>query len=155
MLLNTSYQVMSNKAGADSMLINTRSIDKIGQAIQASSLRQEVISNNIANAEVPNFKRSEVRFEQLLQQELHTYKSTFVGYRTDPRHFVIGGTQRNGMPQPEVVTDHSTAMNNNGNNVDLDYEMALLAKNQLYYNTLIQQLNGKFNKFRTVINSKG
>lgn len=146
---------MSIKAGVVSMLINTHSIDKIGQAIMASSLRQEVISNNIANAEVPNFKRSEVRFEQFFQQELQAYKSTFIGHRTHPKHLEIGGPAKHHIPQPEVVTDHSTTMNNNRNNVDLDYEMALLAKNQLYYNTLIQQLNGKFNKFRTVINSKG
>jgi flagellar basal-body rod protein FlgB len=46
-------------------------------------------------------------------------------------------------------------MNNNNNNVDIDSEMSLLAKNQLYYNTLIQRMNGKFNSIRTAIDGRG
>ena len=37
------------------------------------------------------------------------------------------------------------------NNVDMDYEMSLMAKNQLKYNTMIQQMNSEFKKMRTVI----
>lgn len=135
------------------MLLNTGSMDRIGRALDASQLRQNVIANNIANVDTPRFKRSEVRFEQLLQQELNSYKSSFVGYRTDPRHFAIGRSDRNAV-QPEVVTDRKSSMNNNENNVDIDYEMALMAKNQLYYNTLIQQLNHEIRMTRTAIDGR-
>mgnify|MGYP000879138168 CR=1 FL=1 len=137
------------------MILNTGSMDHIGRALGASALRQNVIANNIANVETPKFKRSEVRFEELLKQELNAYKSTFVGYRTDPRHLPIGGASGRGQVRPEIVTDHTTSMNNNENNVDIDYEMAQMAKNQIYYSTLIQNLNGQIQKLRTVINGKG
>lgn len=137
------------------MLINTSSIDLIGRALDASALRQEVIANNVANSDVPGFKRSYVRFEDVLRQQLQSGRSPFVGIRTDPRHLHIGGPSGNEWPRPEVVQDQTTAMSHNGNNVDLDYEMALMAKNQLYYNTLIQMVNGKISKIRTAIDGRG
>jgi flagellar basal-body rod protein FlgB len=37
-----------------------RSVDLLQRNMAVSTLRREVIANNIANAETPNFKRSEV-----------------------------------------------------------------------------------------------
>lgn len=39
----------------------------------------------------------------------------------------------------------------NGNNVDIDKEMAELAENQIYYNGLVDRINGKFGSLQTVI----
>jgi len=136
------------------MLINASSIDLIGRALEASALRQEVIANNIANADVPGFKRSYVRFEDLLRGYLEDSRTSFVGVRTDPRHLYIGKPPSALSVRPRVVRDETTSMNHNGNNVDLDYEMSLMAKNQIYYNTLVQMLNGKFEKIRTVIDRR-
>ncbi len=33
----------------------------------------------------------------------------------------------------------------------MDYEMAQLAQNQLWYNALTERINGRFNSLRTVI----
>lgn len=136
------------------MLINTSSIDLIGRALEASNLRQEVIANNIANSDVPGFKRSYVRFEDLLRQHFSESSSSFTGIRTDPRHLHIGKAGSASSVRPVVVQDTVTSMNNNDNNVDLDYEMSLLAKNQIYYNTLVQMVNGKFSKIRTAIDRR-
>ncbi len=38
-----------------------------------------------------------------------------------------------------------------GNNVDIDSEMSLLAKNSIRYNVLVQTLNNEFKKIRSVI----
>ena len=40
--------------------------------------------------------------------------------------------------QPEAVVQNNTTLRNDGNNVDIDVEMALLAKNTILYNTLAQ-----------------
>lgn len=137
------------------MLSNNQSVDRISRALDASILRQNVITNNIANIDTPHFKRSEVRFEQYLRQELQSTKSTFVGNRTDPRHLFIGGSL-NGEPiNASITVDQKTSMNNNYNNVDIDHEMSLMAKNQLYYNTLIQRMNGKFSSIKTAIDGRG
>jgi len=62
------------------------------------------------------------------------------------------GTQQSA--QPRIVTDETSAINNNKNNVDIDYEMALMAKNQLYYNALIQQVNYDIKHLRTAIGGR-
>jgi flagellar basal-body rod protein FlgB len=137
------------------MLSNNQTVDRISRALDASILRQNVISNNIANVDTPHYKRSEVRFEQYLQQELQTTNSSFVGNRTDARHIRIGGSTSEQPIRAQITVDQKTSINNNFNNVDIDSEMSLMAKNQLYYNTLIQQMNYEFKMTRTAIDGKG
>ena len=42
-------------------------------------------------------------------------------------------------------------MKMDGNNVDIDYENVELAKNTLYYNTLVEKLNSEFSMLRLAI----
>lgn len=120
-------------------------------ALYAAEARQRVISHNIANAETPNFKRSELLFEELIAQQLGNGKEKIKGNRTHEKHIAIGkGTL--GLPMAQLVSDTSTAMNpTTNNNVDMEAEMSLLAKNQLNYNLYIQQLNHDFSMMRIAI----
>ena len=45
-------------------------IDILQKAVGAATLRQKVISDNIANVNTPQFKKSEVQFEELLAKEM-------------------------------------------------------------------------------------
>lgn len=120
-------------------------------ALSTAEARQRVISNNIANAETPNYKRSELVFEDLIAQQLGKENEKIQGKRTHEKHISIGKGNL-GLPTAQLVTDNSTAMNNTTqNNVDLDAEMALLAKNQLNYNLYVQQLNHDFTMMRIAI----
>ncbi|MNJ56026.1 Flagellar basal body rod protein FlgB [compost metagenome] len=120
-------------------LLNGVGFNRLENAIQAASTRQQVIADNIANVDTPYFKRSNVSFETLLQNELNGGMPALRGYRTDSRHFVIGGSRN--VPEPKITVDDRTAMNNNLNNVDIDSEMSLLAENKLRYDSYIEQLN--------------
>ncbi|MNG12713.1 Flagellar basal body rod protein FlgB [compost metagenome] len=133
-------------------LIDKPSWKLMERSLDTSTLRQKVVANNIANVDTPNFKRSDVAFEELLQGRMNASTPSIDGFRTDPRHFVIGKSTQ--LPNTEIKTDNSTAINNNLNNVDIDYEMSLMAKNQLKYNTMIQQMNSDFKKMRTVIEGR-
>ena len=127
---------------------DTPSLGLMERTLDASTFRQKVMSNNVANVDTPYFKRSDVQFEELLGKEL--IKNNLQGRRTDPRHIPIG------LPaspvSPKVITDETTLMNNNLNNVDIDYEMALLAKNQLRYNVIVGQVNSDLKHYRTALN---
>lgn len=121
-------------------------------ALSASSTRQKTITNNIANADTPNYKAKKTIFTHELNRALDNQRLR--AYRTDERHLAF----KNERPNDEiarVVTRTDTQMNNNGNNVDVDVEMADLAKNQIYYNALIDRLNGRFNSIRTVLGRGG
>lgn len=132
-------------------LFNNLTFNVLERSLGAAALRQKVISNNIANVDTPQFKRSDVQFEDMLRKELQQSSMTFSGYRTDSRHLQIGGSTSSGIVQPMIVTDDHSAMNNNNNNVDIDAEMASMAKNQLAYSVLIQQMNHELKQLRIAI----
>lgn len=122
-------------------------------ALQAAEMRQRVISNNVANGDTPHFKRSEVLFEELLEQSMGNKQGQLVGKRTNQKHIPIGLSSTN-VPIPKVIADETTSMNNNENNVDIDREMSLLAKNQLSYNFYVQQINHDVKMMRTAIEGR-
>lgn len=129
-------------------LLNTPSINLMERTLDASSLRQKVLSNNIANIDTVNFKRSDVSFADTLQDVLQGNK--LQGRTTNERHIPIGTTDVADV-QPQVVTDNSTSLRNDGNNVDIDAEMSNLASNQILYDAVTQQLNMTFGIMRYAI----
>ena len=60
---------------------------------------------------------------------------------------MIGGAKAS------IQEDDTTTMRVDNNNVDIDIEMASLAKNQLYYNAMATELGGYVNKLKNVITS--
>jgi flagellar basal-body rod protein FlgB len=128
--------------------INKPSFQLLEKSLDAATMRQKTITNNIANVDTPYFKRSEVSFESLLQQQMGTLPA-LQGYRTDARHFTFGSSLQ--QISPQITVDEASIMNNNLNNVDMDTEMSQMAKNQLAYNTEIQQVNHEFKMLRSAI----
>ena len=109
-----------------------------------SSVKQKVISHNIANVDTPNYKAKEVQFKSEFQRALQSLEA----HRTHPKHFEFKRSTSNRF---SIVQRNGVEYNHNGNSVDIDKEMSELAANQIYYNALIERLNGKFNTLRNVI----
>jgi len=133
-------------------LLNDISFQRLQGALDASNVRQRTIADNIANADTPYFKRSDVAFEEMLQEQMNGEMPVLKGKVTDSRHFVIGPSSS--IPTPVVNMDQSTSMNNNQNNVDVDKEMSLLAENQLRYNAYIQQVNEQIKMMRVGVEGR-
>ena len=132
-------------------LVNTSTIDIGSRAMAAAALWHEVLSNNIANVNTPYFKRSHVRFEDLLKQELGLGNDPLMKVvRTHDRHFPI---PFHGKARAVIEQDDRTNMRLDGNNVDIDVEMAEVSKNQLYYSAVATALGGHISKLKSVINS--
>lgn len=121
------------------------SITQMEQALSTSTLKQRVHADNIANVDTANYKSKQVNFQQVMQQ---ASDSRMNSYRTDPRHLNF----QSGPGASPVTVNNHTKMTPNGNNVDMDFEMAELAKNQLWYNAVTERVNGKFSSLRSVIN---
>ncbi|MFS0839363.1 flagellar basal body rod protein FlgB [Paenibacillus sp. 1P03SA] len=134
-------------------LLNQAGFQWMEKSLDASALRQRVISNNVANADTPHFKRSDVLFEELLQEKMTGNQPVLEGRRTNTRHLQIP-SNTNLPGQAIVESDPKSLMNNNLNNVDMDYEMSLMAKNQLKYNTMIQEMNNEFRKLKIAMDGR-
>lgn len=131
--------------------MNSPNFNYLGRGLAAANLRQEVISNNIANVNTPNFKKSDVVFEELLAKEIGMDDSGRLPLvRTHDRHLPVGMT---GGAKAVIQEDDTTTMRVDNNNVDIDIEMASLAKNQLYYNAMATELGSYVNKLKNVITS--
>lgn len=124
-------------------LLSSQTIRALERGLSASSLRNKAIAQNIANVDTPKYKSKDVVF----QKELELAKR-LQAKKTNAHHIDFStSTQGNGY---EIRTNTNTVMKNNENNVDIDREMAILAENQIYYNALIDRINGKFSSLKTV-----
>jgi flagellar basal-body rod protein FlgB len=127
------------------MKLFSNTIHSLEKALDYSALRQKVISNNIANVDTPNYKAQDVSFKNLLANETDNLMRA---NRTNEKHIEFTSSKRSNSP---LITKNDTAYNHNGNNVDIDKEMALLAENQIYYNAITQRISGKFNTLKSVV----
>jgi flagellar basal-body rod protein FlgB len=116
-------------------------------------VRREVHANNLANAEVPNFKRSEVNFESALRQALESEDRRPVVElkRTDPRHISNYHPIDYREVRPRRVLDYLTQTKANGNNVDPEAEFNILVENQMRYMLLTQSMAFEFGQINSVL----
>ncbi|GMO44124.1 MAG: flagellar basal body rod protein FlgB [Termitinemataceae bacterium] len=133
----------------------SKTIDLLHRSLDAQTVRREVIANNLANAEVKDFKRSEVNFESSLKKALDSEKQKPVIElkRTDPRHLSNYNPQNYQDVQPRRVLDYLTQTKNNNNNVDPETEINLLVENQLMYQLLAQSAQFEFDQVNSVLRS--
>jgi len=123
------------------------------RGLDVAMLRRDVIANNIANADVPNFKRSTVSFEAQLKRALEseTRKPDLELRTTDPRHLTLGSPMDWRAVEPRRSLDYMTTSKNNGNNVDAEQEMMDSLTNQLEYTLMVQAESYEFNQVNSVL----
>ncbi len=124
------------------------------RGLDVESLRRNVIANNIANVDVPHFKRSEVNFESELRRvirERQDENGMFPGRLTDRRHipFFIERDLRE--VNPRIHLDYNTSYRNDGNNVDMEKEMVDAHKNQMRHSAYITSLNQNYKMLKIVM----
>ncbi len=112
------------------------------KAISGSALRHRAIVSNLSNVNTPNYKRVDVDFKTSLENANKSLKN---------------GDKAKAIEElenfsPDIKSDGSTSLRLDGNNVDIDREMSLLAENTLEYNTYITLISKRFNMLENVIN---
>ena len=123
-------------------------VNLMSKAMDASWARNESIANNIANVNTPGYKKSAVEFESILKDSIN--RNTLRGSITHERHIPIGTADISTIKH-QTVQHRGYSTRRDGNNVDIDVEMAERAKNELWYQSLSTRVNGQFQKLRTVI----
>lgn len=116
----------------------------IKNALDATELRQQMISSNMANINTPNYKVNKVDFENRLEK---AYEGTGLK-KTNVRHIGIDAPAD---VRPIVTKRTNSIVKENGNNVDIDMEMTDEAATTIQYNALISQLNAKYSMIHSVI----
>lgn len=126
-----------------------KTVDLLHRALDVASLRYAVSSNNLANSEVPNFKRTDVNFESELKRALDSEKyptRVFVG--KDKGKYVSIDYRS---VQPRRVVDYLSTVKANGNNVDAEEEAMLVLKTQMQYQLMTKLVNFEFAQMKRVL----
>lgn len=118
-------------------------IDKLKIGLDSAWLRNEVLSNNIANVDTANYKRSDVKFSNILENSINLKT-------TRDKH--INPMSSSASHSYEVYEDSNTNVRMDGNNVDIEYEMNELAKNTIWYNYLTQMVTKEIRLLDMAIN---
>lgn len=119
-------------------------VELMRNAMDAAWLRNETISNNIANVDTPNYKRQVVSFEKILKQQLDIEKGVGIR-RTHINHMPVLGPA--GL-EPKIQTVFQTNFRMDKNNVNIDLEMSELAKNQVRYMAMKDQINSQVSRLK-------
>ena len=118
----------------------------IDKAADASWMRENVITNNIANIDTPGYKRQDVDFESVLQKALGKTKYSSLDKKVRELNQDLGKL---------TTTSYTDAANYSyrldRNNVDENTENAELASESLRYQLLTTAITNNFSRMQTVL----
>ena len=118
------------------------------KALDASSMRHRVISENIANAQTPGYRARMVDFDKYMESAGNLGKTEMV--RTNRNH--ISQSIKSGGIKIEKSKRRSRA---DGNNVDQDLEITRMAENTIMYKTATEWLSRKLKMLKRAIEEGG
>ena len=130
-----------------------RTVDLLHRGMDAASVRHDVFANNLTNAIVPNFKRTDVNFESELKRALDTgkFKPAVELKLTHPKHIPNHMERDYRDVQIRRVLDYVSTYNNNGNNVDPEQEIMLITKNEMRYMLFAQATSFEYSQVNQVL----
>ena len=117
-------------------------VNVLRKAADASWTRNDILANNIANADTPGFKRKDVQFETYL-------KNAVAG--TDSLNETVANIDLNELNCTTYTDQENLSYRYDGNNVDINTENVELAKNQLKYYTLMNSMSQEFSRLKSAL----
>ena len=121
-------------------------VNVLKSAADASWLREEVLSNNIANVDTPNYKRQDVEFK--------TYLNSAIEQSGKPKATLtqkINNVDLSNIKTRTYTDNSALSYRIDGINVDLSTENVELAAEQINYIALIDSMNNEFSRFKAVL----
>lgn len=116
--------------------------DVVYKALDYRSLRQDLISSNIANISTPFYRPRDVDFEEMLSKE-----AAKVLHKGPDMTLHLAQTSKSHLKSNLLNNDKGTLFfrdghlaRNDGNSVDLDVETSEMSKNGIMYQALISAL---------------
>ena len=124
------------------------SIPVLERVLSFTEARHKVLAANIANAETPGYRRQDLpvrAFKQRLREALRKRISR-------PGRFSMGPVPKRAERAEAGI--YAGMLRHDGNNVSVDKEMALLARNALLHNTVAALLRGKYATLRRAVTGR-
>lgn len=130
---------ISAYGGSDIMaLFDTNAFRVLEQGMSVLWQKQQIIAQNISNADTPDYNCKYLDFAGILREKLRDNGTVDTELNLVQRLFIDRYTD----DQPD------------GNNVDSDTQQAELARTQIQYDALINSMNSNFSRLRTAMTTK-
>ncbi|NCC52743.1 MAG: flagellar basal body rod protein FlgB [Spartobacteria bacterium] len=110
------------------MMNEIDTIEMLRRMLDATTLRQEVLANNLANVDTPGFVRQDVRFREALSEAMESNSR-------------IAADDL----KPEIYHDELSPGRPDGNNVSMQREMGEMMQNEILYQFSTKLIASKFN----------
>lgn len=124
----------------------------IEKSLSGLTAREQALAQNVANADTPGYKRIEVSYERQLRDAITQASSTDLPLETtDPRHYSLGPAATIEAVRPLVTQVTNESSRNDGNDVDIESEMAKLAETTIRYNTMAALAKNNFSVIQEVL----
>ncbi len=121
-------------------------VNVLNKAASASWTKNEIIANNLANVDTPDYKRKDLEFESFLAEALTDTTTRNMDKKVANLNSNLSSLK------PRIYTEYSSlSYRYDGNNVDVDTESAYLADNQIRYYTLLDSMTHEFNRLKSVL----
>jgi flagellar basal-body rod protein FlgB len=132
------------------------SIDALAKSMAFLDARNRIIANNIANAATPGYKARRAplaEFQQALAKAIESRHSGADGIVLPSTPHIRDG--RDGLcVTAQIDPNPSDILRHDGNNVNLETEMASLAENTLMHGVLANLLRKQFTMLKAAISER-
>jgi flagellar basal-body rod protein FlgB len=131
---------MANSIGFDNSMRTAQ------KALDGLAVREEAISRNIANADTPGYQAVQVNFENTLKSQLSGGASLGLAV-TSSLHMPAANSSAGAVTTSLRPGGSSRA---DGNNVDVDVELAQMTETGIRYQTLLQLVSNKITLLKSI-----
>ena len=122
-------------------------IPRLQTVLDLAANRQKLLTENVANAETPGYRRKDIDFRAELKAAVgRTGGATMKA--TNAKHIGAGANEHTPTVNSEKIPEGQQF------GVSIDREMASVAQNQLEYNVAARLVSRKFDALRTVIRGR-
>ena len=133
----------------------SRSAKLATAALNYRAARQDMISSNIANADTPNYKPRDIRFEEALAAKraeiFNDNKGQLQLAQTNGKH--LRSEKESASMKPTLYYRDGHMARNDGNSVDIDVETTEMSKNSVMFNAIVMAKKKDSMIFRSVIDA--
>lgn len=134
--------------------LNKALFDNIGiqgftRLTDLATLRQKLISSNIANINTHGYQKKDIDFDTELRKAIMPDKLSTTP--TNARHIVLGNSRS---AAPKVHSTDSSENDTGVNSIDVEQEMATMAQNQLIFDFAATMLSKKFKGLKAAIRGR-
>ena len=135
----------------DRLIFGQPTLDVVKQSLDVYADRGRVHARNVANAESPGYRAQEIRFEEDLQLALRTSAAGSLA-GTDERHLGAAGNLPAGKLAARNAESVWTASGHN--DVEIDREMADIARNTMRFSVAAQMVARAYQGMRKAIHGR-